>query len=160
MPASNYERTASGYYREQASPLTKRDDSIALNESVTSQNSALSSTNGRDPITGYAIDMRMGGDKQLVGTLRSQRLWDAIYDCLKTVGSPTEANAKDPNFCKSGNKGCAKDCTIPHIVNDANDNGKTHTPKYTNDGKLVVTALWSEYFDPGVRDLTVSNQLT
>lgn len=88
--------------------------------------------------------------------MRGQRLWDAIYDCLKVVGSPTDPNAKDPNFCKSGDKGCAKDCTIPNVVNDANDNGKVHDPKYTNDGKLTVKAYWSEYADGGVKDLTVS----
>ena len=99
------------------------------------------------------VALRMGGYKTHVGTLRKQRLWDAVAECIRWTVKPTKGGAV-PDHCQNGDGKCQRSCTIKNIVR--NDG---HNDRYSSLGTLTVYVDWSEFTEqshPGLRDGVVS----
>lgn len=100
------------------------------------------------------VALRVGGYKTHVGTLRKQRLWDAVAACIQWTVRPIKPGAS-PDHCQNGDGKCEKSCTIKNIVrNDGHDN------RYSSLGTLTVYVDWSEFTEkshPGLRNGVVSD---
>jgi hypothetical protein len=107
----------------------------------------------------YAVEIRTGGPKAHVGTLRKQRLYKAVYDCLQLVGHQGHGLYKDhsnplsPNICNlNESPWCQLECQIPNIVYEAGSRN------YATNAHLKINAAWSELYESkhaGIRDLAV-----
>jgi hypothetical protein len=107
-----------------------------------------------------AVDVRTGGDKQHVGTLRGKRLYNTVYSCLQLVGHQGNGDLKgwtgrNPEVCSPDRRGyfCAYVCRVPNIVYNAGKN------KYATNAYLMIEVSWSELKEhdyPGIRELAVS----
>jgi len=118
-----------------------------------------------EPPGKFAVDVRMGGPKQHIGTLRKNRLWRAIYDCLGLVGEqgrgtwfplvpPGQTDKNNPWQCPNLN--CARECKIPNIVYNSGDD------TYATNAHLTVRVEWSELKEgdhKGIRMVAVSRSM-
>jgi hypothetical protein len=93
----------------------------------------------------YAVALRMGYSQQHVGTLRKQRMWNAVYNCLKelnaTIGIRKDFNSNCELVWRDGSwrPACGIFCKINNIVYV--DKG------YHNKGWLLVRMYWPHIAD-------------
>lgn len=93
----------------------------------------------------YAVALRMGPSQQHVGTLRKQRMWNAIYNCFKELNGKVGHGDNFLGDCTPSWDGhqwkyqCGTFCTIKNIV---------YVDKvYHNKGSLFVRMWWPHIKD-------------
>jgi hypothetical protein len=112
--------------------LKARDEAAAFtSQARSSDNTTLSlptTDNEPDPI--FWADLWMTADKQPVGTLRGQRLWNRLYDCFSSLCKISDGLVN----CYEQKKFDGPKCRIPNIVNNPGMKGK-----YDASASLFVT---------------------
>jgi hypothetical protein len=80
----------------------------------------------------YAFDIRIGPTAQNVGTLRGDRIYDAIHNCLSVIGSPNKNGPRD--WCALWDPDCSNNCQF-RVVYD-----KSPQDTYATDYVQVATS--------------------
>jgi hypothetical protein len=112
--------------------LKARDKAAAFASPAQSlDNTTLSlATPDDDSDPAFWADLWMTADKQLVGTLRGQRLWNRLYDCFSSLCKISDGLIN----CFEQKKLDGPKCRIPNIVNNPGKKGK-----YDASASLYVT---------------------
>ncbi|KAJ4376040.1 hypothetical protein N0V83_001321 [Neocucurbitaria cava] len=98
-----------------------------------------------DPKTWKAY-IRIGGTRQHIGTLRKQRLWDSIHDCLKLL-CDFDVGSKNPCYNTPAGDTFVL-CKVPHHI-VYSDKGKYAYNAYI---EIMVRAAWYNPSYPGLAE--------